>query len=377
MHEEPVPTKALLLASLHQSQGARFAPFAGYDMPVQFEGILAEHAWVRAQAGLFDVSHMGPAFLFGPEGEGFEAAARRLEKLVPSDLIGLKPGQQRYSVLLNEQGGIEDDLIIGRLAHADMAHGLYVVVNAGCKEADFARIAGMTGLRVDRVDDRALLALQGPMAKSVLERLVPGVSDLFFMRFASYDSAFGQLLISRSGYTGEDGFEVLVRPERADDFARALLSQPEVKPIGLGARDTLRLEAGLCLYGHDLDAGTSPIEADLAWIIQKRRRLAGDFPGAARVLGELAAGPARKRVGLFLEERAPAREGAQILLGGRVIGAVTSGGFSPTLQRAISMGYIEAAQAKLGVRVEILVRGQARAAEIVPLPFVAHRYEKG
>ena len=369
--------KPLLLAQLHAGRGARFAPFAGYDMPVQFEGILAEHAWVRAQAGLFDVSHMGPAFLFDPEGEGFEASARRLEKLVPSDLIGLKPGQQRYSVLLNEQGGIEDDLIIGRPAHPDWAHGLYVVVNAGCKEADFARIAGMTGLRVDCVDDRALLALQGPMAKSGLERLVPGVSRLFFMQFASFDSAFGQLVISRSGYTGEDGFEVLVRPERADDFARALLSQPDVKPIGLGARDTLRLEAGLCLYGHDLDAGTSPIEADLAWIIQKRRRLAGDFPGAARVLGELAAGPARKRVGLLLTDRAPAREGAQIQADGRIIGAVTSGGFAPSLQRAISMGYIEAAFAQLGKRVDILVRGQPREAEITALPFVPHRYVKG
>lgn len=369
--------KPLLLAQLHAGLGARFAPFAGYDMPVQFEGILAEHAWVRAQAGLFDVSHMGPAFLFGPEGEGFEEAARRLEKLVPSDLIGLKPGQQRYSVLLNEQGGIEDDLIIGRPADPDWAHGLYVVVNAGCKEADFGRIAGMTGLRVDRQDDRALLALQGPLAKSVLERLVPGVSRLFFMQFASFDSAFGQLVISRSGYTGEDGFEVLVRPDQAKDFAQALLSQPEVKPIGLGARDTLRLEAGLCLYGHDLDAGTSPIEADLAWIIQKRRRLAGDFPGAARVLGELAAGPARKRMGLLLTDRAPAREGAQIQADGRIIGAVTSGGFAPSLQRAISMGHIEAAFAQLGKRVDILVRGQPREAEITALPFVPHRYVKG
>ncbi len=377
MHEEPVPTKALLLASLHQSQGARFAPFAGYDMPVQFEGILAEHAWTRTQAGLFDVSHMGPAFLAPKESGGFVEAAKRLESLVPSDLVNLKPGQQRYSMLLNAEGGALDDCIIGRSLEEDGTRALYVVVNAGCKEADFALIAAQTGLNIARADDGALLALQGPQAHAALERVIPGVSALRFMHFASFDSPFGHLVISRSGYTGEDGFEVLVAPAFAEALAQKLLSQPEVKPIGLGARDTLRLEAGLCLYGHDLDEQTSPIEADLAWIIQKRRRLAGDFPGAARVLGELAAGPARKRIGLLLEERAPAREGAQILLGGRVIGAVTSGGFSPTLQRAISMGYVEAAQAKIGARVEILVRGQARAAEIVPLPFVAHRYEKG
>lgn len=369
--------RPLLLAHLHAALGARFAPFAGYDMPVQYEGILAEHAWVRGQAGLFDVSHMGPAFLRGENDEGFDFVASRLESLVPSDLAGLKPGQQRYSVLLNAQGGIEDDLIIGRPAHQDLANGLYVVVNAGCKEADFALIAGVAGLCIDRLDDRALLALQGPMAHVALERLVPGISRLFFMQFASFDSTFGPLLISRSGYTGEDGFEVLVAADSAEAFAQALLDQPEVKPIGLGARDTLRLEAGLCLYGHDLDAGTSPIEADLAWVIQKRRRLAGDFPGAGRILSEMANGPARKRVGLALTDRAPAREGAQIQADGRVIGAVTSGGFAPSLQRAISMGYVEAAFAQIGRRVEILVRGQPREAEITALPFVSHRYVKG
>lgn len=371
---QPIP---LLLASLHQSLGARFAPFAGYAMPVQFEGILAEHAWTRTQAGLFDVSHMGPAFLRGRNDEGFDFVASQLEHLVPSDIAGLKPGQQRYSVLLNEQGGIEDDLIIGRPVHQALADGLYVVVNAGCKEADFALIAGKTGLRVYREDHRALLALQGPLAHVALERLVPGVSRLFFMQFASFDSAFGGVLVSRSGYTGEDGFEVLVVPERAEAFAQALLSQPEVRPIGLGARDTLRLEAGLCLYGHDLDRQTSPIEADLTWIIQKRRRQAGDFPGSARILAELASGPSRKRVGLLLTDRAPAREGAQIVHEERPVGVVTSGGFSPILQRAISMGYVEAAFANIGARLQVLVRGQAREAEIVALPFVPHRYVKG
>lgn len=375
--EHSPAAKPLLLAKLHHSLGARFAPFAGYDMPVQYEGILAEHSWVRAKAGLFDVSHMGPAFLRGMHAENFEEVARRLERLVPSDIAGLKPGQQRYSVLLNDQGGIEDDLIIGRPVDQAFANEVYLVVNAGCKEADFASIAEKTGLKVYRADDRALLALQGPLAHAALERLVPGIARLFFMQFAIFDSEFGRLLISRSGYTGEDGFEVLVLPEFAEAFAKALLDQPEVKPIGLGARDTLRLEAGLCLYGHDLDADTSPIAADLAWAIQKRRRLAGDFPGATRILSEIANGPPAKRVGLILTDRAPAREGAQIQAGGRVIGRVTSGGFAPSLQRAISMGYVEAAFAQIGERVEILVRGQPREAEITALPFVSHRYVKG
>lgn len=376
MQDIPAP-KPLLLAQMHAGLGARFAPFAGYDMPVQYEGVLAEHAWTRTQAGLFDVSHMGPAFLSDPAGGGFSEAAKRLERLVPSDIAGLKPGQQRYTMLLNAQGGVEDDLIVGRPSEDDPARAVYLVVNAGCKEADFARIAGDTGLVIERADDGALLALQGPMAHIALERIVSGVSRLKFMQFASFASPFGELLVSRSGYTGEDGFEVLIAAQHAEAFARALLDQPEVKPIGLGARDTLRLEAGLCLYGHDLDPATSPIEADLAWTIQKRRRQAGDFPGAARILAELAGAPARRRVGLLLADRALAREGAEIVSDGRIIGTVTSGGFGPTLQRAISMGYVEAGFAQMGAGVDILVRGQARRAQIVPLPFVPHCYVKG
>jgi len=367
--------QSLPLQALHQELGARFAPFAGYAMPVQYEGILAEHAWTRSEAGLFDVSHMGPCFLVAPAGESQEAAAARLEQVVPSDVVNLKPGQQRYTVLLDDDGRVLDDLIIAR--PRDDGGRFYTVVNAGCKDGDFVRIEAATGLRVERRDDGALLALQGPKAAQALERLVPGVGRLTFMTFDAFPWRGAELVISRSGYTGEDGFEALIPPAQAEAFARALLAQPEVKPIGLGARDTLRLEAGLCLYGHDLTTDTSPIEADLAWVIQKRRRAAADFPGAARILAELADGPARKRVGLVLVDKAPAREGAEIVAEGRSIGRVTSGTVSPTLGRAISMGYVEAAFATPGARVDILVRNQPRPADVVPMPFVPHRYVRG
>lgn len=367
--------QSLPLQALHQELGARFAPFAGYSMPVQYAGILAEHAWTRTEAGLFDVSHMGPCFLHAPSGEGQEQAARRLEQVVPSDLLNLKPGQQRYTVLLDDGGRVLDDLIVAR--PREDGGRFYTVVNAGCKDGDFVRIEAATGLRVERRDDGALLALQGPKAAKTLERLVPGVGGLTFMTHAVFAWQGAELVISRSGYTGEDGFEALIPPGMAEAFARALLSQPEVKPIGLGARDTLRLEAGLCLYGHDLTTETSPIEADLAWVIQKRRREARDFPGAERMLAELATGPVRKRVGLALLDKAPAREGAEIVAEGRCIGRVTSGTVSPTLGRAISMGYLESAFAAPGARVEILVRNQPRAADVIPMPFVPHRYVRG
>lgn len=359
--------KPLLLQALHQELGARFAPFAGYAMPVQYAGILAEHAWTRQHAGLFDVSHMGPAFLGGAD------PVVAIERLVPSDIAGLKPGTQRYTLLLDQAGRVRDDLMVGRPPEGEV---LYTVVNAACKEADFAAMAA-AGLEVERADAGALLALQGPEAAQALERLVPGVAALRFMQLAFFSWRGARLTISRSGYTGEDGFEVLVPPEAAEAFARALLAEPEVKPIGLGARDTLRLEAGLCLYGHDLTEETSPIEAGLAWVIQKRRREAADFPGAGRILEELAHGPPRKRVGLVMTERAPAREGAEILAGGQPIGAVTSGTFGPSLGRAISMGYVAAEFAEPGTRLEVLVRGQPRAAEVSALPFVPHRYVRG
>lgn len=367
--------QTLPLEGLHRELGARFAPFAGYAMPVQYSGILAEHAWTRENAGLFDVSHMGPCLLHAPAGESQEQAAARLERVVPSDISALKPGQQRYTLLLDDDGRVLDDLIVGRLPTGEGR--LYAVVNAGCKETDFPRIEHATGLRVERRDAGALLALQGPKAAAALARLAPGVLALTFMQLGLFPWEGAELVVSRSGYTGEDGFEVLVPLQQAPAFARALLQQPEVKPIGLGARDTLRLEAGLCLYGHDLTPETSPIEADLAWVIQKRRRAAGDFPGAARILGELGAGAARKRVGLVMRDKAPAREGAEIFAAGRRIGRVTSGTVGPTLGRAIAMGYVEAAFAAPGTAVEVMVRDQPRAAEITPMPFVPHRYVRG
>jgi len=315
---------------------------------------------------------MGPAELVAAD---HAAGAAVLERLVPSDIQGLKPGQQRYTVLLNQEGGVLDDLMVARPQEDDGR--LWLVVNAGCKEADFTLIAAMAG-DAARLDHGALLALQGPEAAQALARLVPGTAQLSFMQVARFETGmFGRLVISRSGYTGEDGFEIWVAPEFAAPFAEAVLSQPEVKPIGLGARDTLRLEAGLCLYGHDLDIATSPIEADLAWVIQKRRRAAGDFPGAERILKELKEGPSKKRVGLLLDDRAPAREGAQIQHEGLAIGQVTSGGFGPTIGRAVSMGYVSAAFAAPGQRVDVLVRDRPRPATIVALPFTPHRYVKG
>lgn len=392
MSETAPPLKRLPLDALHRELGAKFGGFAGYDMPITYpEGLMAEHAWTRESAGLFDVSHMGPSFYALPKGHGLEgeaahqAVASVIERLVPSDIIGLKPGQIRYTVLLNEQGGILDDLMIARPPEPAAQGDLYVVVNAACKEADWALMQAKAGdaARVVRADDRALLALQGPKAEAALARIVPGVEALGFMTYARFETpAHGRLTISRSGYTGEDGFEILVRAEAAEAFARALLAQPEVKPVGLGARDTLRLEAGLCLYGHDLDETISPIEANLAWIIQKRRRQAADFPGAKRILDELIETPThvstltRKRVGLTPLGRAPARDGVEIHSYGSKIGVVTSGGFSPTLQRPISMGYVPPAYDKPGATCDVIIRGQKHVAEVVALPFVPHRYKR-
>lgn len=380
------PLLKLQLDAWHRAAGAKFAAFAGYDMPVTYpDGLIAEHKWTRTNAGLFDVSHMGPSFVALPKGHGLEgdaahkAVAALLERLVPGDIQGLKPGQIRYTMLLNAAGGVLDDLMIARPPEPAGQGDLYVVVNAGCKLADWALMEKTFGAeaKITRADDRALLAVQGPRAEEALAALIPGVAALQFMTYARFETdAFGRLTISRSGYTGEDGFEVLVRAEFAQSFASALIATGIVKPIGLGARDSLRLEAGLCLYGHDLDETTSPIEADLAWTIQKRRRTAGDFPGADRILRELKDGPARVRVGIRPKDRAPAREGVEIHSGGQKIGMVVSGGFSPMLEAPISMGYVAAAFAKPGTAIELLVRGQPRAAEVVSLPFVPHRYKR-
>jgi aminomethyltransferase len=379
--------KKLPLDGLHRVAGAKFGGFAGYDMPLTYPlGLLGEHAWTRDKAGLFDVSHMGPCFVGLPKDHGLapEAAhgaiAAQVERLVPGDIAGLKPGQIRYSTLLNKDGGVVDDLMIARPSEPEAQGDLYIVVNAGGKEVDWALMAQTfdAGIRIVRADDRALLALQGPEAAAVFATLCPDAAAMKFMTYARLNVAtFGKLTISRSGYTGEDGYEILVKADVAAAFAEALLADARVTWIGLGARDSLRLEAGLCLYGHDLDETTSPIEADLAWIIQKRRRAAGDFPGGARILKELVDGPARTRVGIVLKDRAPAREGVEIAKDGVVIGKVTSGGWSPAHNAPISMGYVAPAFAAPGTAVDLIVRGQPRAGEVTPLPFVPHRYKKG
>jgi aminomethyltransferase len=377
--------KKLPLDATWRARTSKFADFAGYDMPIQFEGLIAEHNWTREHAGLFDVSHMGPCFFALPDrGKGLEGdeahkkIAALIERLVPADIQGLKHGQVRYTTLLNEEGGILDDLMIARAGYAEAQGGLYIVVNAGCKIQDWALISEKTKgeAMVVRADDRCLLALQGPSAANVASSIIdPSLAEMGFMTMQRLDHPkYDKIAVTRSGYTGEDGYEVLVLAERATALAEALLAHSEVKPIGLGARDSLRLEAGLCLYGHDLDPTTSPIEADLAWTIQKRRREAGDFPGAKRILREWDLGASRKRVGIRPNDRAPAREGVEIMKDGKTIGVVTSGGFSPILNGPISMGYVEAAHATPGHTVDLMVRGVPRAATIVPMPFVPHRY---
>jgi aminomethyltransferase len=365
------------LHALHVELGARMGPFAGYDMPIQFaSGILAEHLHTRARAGLFDVSHMGQAELVGPD---HATAAAALERLCPADFVDLAPGRQRYSQLLNAEGGIVDDLMVSRPPGADGK--LNLVVNAARKAVDFALLESNLppSVQLIRLDRLALVALQGPAAVGVLERLAAdgGLAAMPFMsarpvRFGRF-SAF----VSRSGYTGEDGFEISLPADDAEAFARRLLADPEVASIGLGARDSLRLEAGLCLYGHELDETIDPIEAGLAWSIQKRRRVEGGFPGAARVQAALAAGPARKRVGLRPDGRAPAREGAQIVDDlGAEIGRVTSGGFGPSVGAPIAMGYVASSAAAPGTPVSLMVRGKPLAARVSPLPFHPHAYHR-
>jgi aminomethyltransferase len=360
---------------LHLALGARMAPFAGYDMPIQYPtGVLAEHLHTRSGAGLFDVSHMGQAILSGP------GAAARLETLAPGDLIGLGEGRIRYTQFLNESGGILDDFMVTRLAPA--ANGnerLFLVVNAACKAQDFARLrAALPDLALDVLEDRALLALQGPQAALVLAGLAAGFADMPFMSLREGRYGAAPLVVSRSGYTGEDGYEISLPASEAEAFARALLANPGVWPVGLGARDSLRLEAGLCLYGHDIDETTSPVEAALTWSISKRRRAEGGFPGAERIQRELREGPARLRVGLLPEGRAPAREGTLITdAGGAALGVVTSGGFGPSLNGPLAMGYVAASHAALDAQVFLVVRGKPLPARIAKLPFVPNRFHRG
>jgi aminomethyltransferase len=366
------------LHALHVELGARMGPFAGYDMPIQFtSGILAEHLHTRSRAGLFDVSHMGQAELVGPDHATVAAA---LERLCPADFLSLAPGRQRYSQLLNTEGGIVDDLMVSRPPGADGR--LNLIVNAARKAFDFALLESSLppSVRLTRHGHLALVALQGPAAVAVLERLEPksGLAAMSFMSAQPIGFGGVSAFVSRSGYTGEDGFEISLPADEAEAFARRLLADPDVAPIGLGARDSLRLEAGLCLYGHELDETIDPIEAGLAWSIQKRRRLEGGFPGAARVQAALANGPARKRVGLRPEGRAPAREGAEIVDdSGAEIGRVTSGGFGPSVGAPIAMGYVASSAAAPGTSVSLMVRGKPLAARVSPLLFHPHAYHRG
>jgi aminomethyltransferase len=379
------PAQPLLRTPLHAAHlalGGRMVPFAGYEMPVQYPaGVMAEHRWTREAAGLFDVSHMGPAFLGLVERSGDEEADHRavsalIEPLVSGDIAGLKPGQLRYTLLLNPDGGVADDLMIGRPAHPERQGELYIVVNAATKDADFARIEAACGgaAELQRADDGGLIALQGPAAAAVAARLWPSTAALGFMRYAAFAYADEVVMISRAGYTGEDGFEILVARETAARLWADLLSDPRVKAIGLGARDSLRLEAGLPLYGHDLDQTVSPIEANLAFAVSKRRRAAGDLAGGARIARELAGDVARVRVGLKGLTGAPAREGAEITHDGLAIGRVTSGGYAPSLNISVAMGFVPPAFAQPGTLLQVIVRGRSQPVEVVPLPFFPHRY---
>ena len=359
------------LHELHQSLGAKMVPFAGYEMPLHYRGgILNEHLHTRSAVSLFDVSHMGQAFLGGDE------PATGLERLTPADVVGLREGQMRYGLLLNDAGGIKDDFMVARLSGTRQ---LFLVVNAATKDSDFAylseRLKG--AVSVEPQPGRALMALQGPHSEAVLSRHAEGVMPLSFMKIAQPSIAGVPAIVSRSGYTGEDGFEISVTADRAETVARALLSDPEVLPAGLGARDTLRLEAGLCLYGHDIDETTTPVEADLAWSIGKRRKQTRDFPAAERIMAELFNGPDRKRVGLRLADKTPAREGAEVVdMSGSRVGRVTSGGFGPTAGVPIAMAYIQVGYTSDGTALAAVVRDKPRQAVVSPMPFVPHRYRR-
>lgn len=371
----------LPLDAWHRERGGRMVPFAGYEMPVQYEGIMAEHLWTRESAGLFDVSHMGQV---GLTGDGMDAAgvARALEAVLPGDIAGLGAAKIRYSLLLNDEGGVLDDLMVTTLPVDDGSHPFgeashYVVVNGATKYDDVSYLLDVLpdGITINLMEDQALLAVQGPKAVAAVSRLIPGVEQLVFMTAGAFAWNGHALWISRSGYTGEDGVEISIPADAAAAFADAICAEPEVKPIGLGARDSLRLEAGLPLYGHDLEPETTPVMADLGFALSKRRREAADFAGAARILGERENGPAVKRVGLSVEGRQPVREGASVVdADGAVIGRVTSGGFAPSVGAPIAMAYVPADLATPGTSVRLVQRGKIHEARVVSMPFVPHRY---
>jgi aminomethyltransferase len=380
MSVAPISTEPLRRTPLyaqHVARGAKMVPFAGYEMPVHYSlGILKEHLHTRGQAGLFDVSHMGQAVLIGPK---HATTAAALEALLPADICNLQPGQQRYSQLLNDGGGIIDDLMVTRPNSETDEGRLLLIVNAARKEVDYAHIGARlpAGVHLLPAPERALLALQGPAAARILGQLCPQAPRLSFMQAASVRVGSVDCHVSRSGYTGEDGFEISVAAEHAEAVWELLLKDAAVQAIGLGARDSLRLEAGLCLYGHDIDETTSPVEAALVWSMQKRRRSEGGFPGANRIQAELVSGPSRKRVGIRPDGRAPARDGTQILsLLGDQLGVITSGGFGPSVGAPIGMGYVAADRAEVGTPVNLMVRSKALAGTVAPLPFIPHRYAR-
>lgn len=375
MSNTTTPVLHTPLYDLHVSLGAKMVPFAGYAMPVQYPtGIIKEHTHTRTQAGLFDVSHMGQVRLIGPD------AAAALETLVPVDITSLAAGMQRYALFTNENGGVMDDLMVANAGDGS----LFVVVNAGCKAQDIAHMQKHLSGRctVEVLDDRALLALQGPAASIVMARLAPATANMVFMNFVTMTLLGVECYISRSGYTGEDGFEISVPADKVEALAHELLAQPEVLSVGLGARDSLRLEAGLCLYGHDLDTNITPVEGGLLWALSKVRRADGErpggYPGADVIFDQIANGVVRKRVGLRPNSRVPVREGAALVdADSRTVGVVTSGGFSPTLEAPIAMGYVETSLAKPGTTLAAMVRGKPVPVEIVKMPFVAQRYHRG
>ncbi|MFL0355677.1 glycine cleavage system aminomethyltransferase GcvT [Erythrobacter sp. GH1-10] len=370
--EDEMPLANLPLDAWHREHGARMVPFAGYEMPIQYEGIVAEHTWTRESASLFDVSHMGQLALKG------DNAAHELEKLLPGAISNLKPGKMRYSLLLTEAGGILDDLMV-----TNTGPHLALVVNGACKWDDIAHLREHLpdDITLTHFDDFALLALQGPKAGAVLEDLIPGTAELTFMTAGLFEWDGTHVWVSRAGYTGEDGFEISIHEKRAADLADALVADDRVKPAGLGARDSLRLEAGLPLYGHDLTIKTDPVSADLSFALSKKRRTEGGYHGHKAITARLAEVEdgtlAQKRVGLVLEGRMPAREGAEVFASDQKVGTVTSGGFSPTLGVPIAMAYVDAAHAAEGTELECEVRGRRLPAKVSPMPFVPHRYYRG
>lgn len=379
--EHAAPLLRTPLYDVHVALGAKMVPFAGYEMPVQYPmGVLKEHLWAREKAGLFDVSHMGQAYLVSAD-KKHETVAAFLEQLVPAALNELKPGQQRYTQLLNENGGILDDLMVTRSEDGVRKGVLLLVVNAARKDFDFAHIAARAdatkSIRLIPNRHYALLALQGPMAASVLSALAPEAAAMEFMSARRLDLRGISAHVSRSGYTGDDGYEISVLEGDVAKLWSMLMADERVAPIGLGARDSLRLEAGLSLYGHELDETISPVEAGLTWSIQKRRRLEGGFPGAARIQRELADGPVRMRVGIRPDGKAPARDGTEILSSaGEKVGAITSGGFGPSVNGPIAMGYVTPAFAKPGTALQLIVRGKPMPASVVALPFFPHRFAR-